>query len=117
VADAKVIVVDPRLDEGMTAFTDRDGAFEALLHLHNTDLGDEIIVTALDQQKTVRAEFDPNDKVTVRKARVDFGATGTGLPGSGGVGIPVMIGTVLIVGAGVVVIFRLRSRRRRRPAS
>ncbi|HEY4485621.1 MAG TPA: carboxypeptidase-like regulatory domain-containing protein, partial [Nitrospiria bacterium] len=39
VRDAKVIVVDPRLSEsGMTAFTDGSGYYEAVLHLHNTDL-------------------------------------------------------------------------------
>jgi hypothetical protein len=76
VPDAKVIVVDPRLDEGTTAFTDRGGYYEALLHLHNDDLGDEIIVTALEQRKTIRATFDPNDSGTVRRAQVDFGPAG-----------------------------------------
>lgn len=76
VPDAKVIIVDPRLDEGTTAFTDRGGYYEGLLHLHNDDLGDEIIVTALDQRKTIRATFDPNDTKAVRRAQVDFGPAG-----------------------------------------
>lgn len=116
VADAKVIVVDPRLDEGMTAFTDRNGDFEALLHLHNTDLGDEIIVTVLDQKKTIRAEFDPNDKVTFRKARVDFGAPGSGRSRSGWYGTRTLTGAVLIVAAAVFIVLR-RSRRRMHPTS
>jgi hypothetical protein len=117
VADTKVIVVDPRLDEGMTVFTDRNGEFEALLHLHNTDLGDEIIVTALDQRKTIRAEFDPNDKVTVRKGRIDIGAPGTGRPGFWGIGMSVLAGTVLMAGVTVAFVFWRRSRRTRLPAS
>jgi len=117
VADTKVIVVDPRLDEGMTAFTDRNGDYEALLHLHNTDLGDEVIVTALDRRKSIRAEFDPNDKVTVRKARVDFGAPGTDHPASGWFGAPALAGVVLAMGAAVVFIYFRRHKRRRHPAS
>lgn len=114
VANAKVIVVDPRLDQGMTAFTDRNGDFEALLHLHNTDLGDEIIVTALDQKKTVRAEFDPNDKSTARKARVDFGAPGTGRR-SGWYESRTFAGAALILGAAAVFMLLKRYRRRKKP--
>jgi len=117
VADTKVIVVDPRLDEGMTAFTDRNGDYEALLHLHSTDLGDEIVVTALDRRKSVRAEFDPNDKVTVRKARVDFGAPGTGGLGSGWFGVPVLAVAALTVGAGIVFLYVRRGQRRRHSVS
>jgi hypothetical protein len=114
VADAKVIVVDPRLDQGMTAFTDSNGDFEALLHLHNTDLGDEIIVTALDQKKTIRAEFDPNNMVAVRKARVDFGAPGTGRR-SGWYESRAVAGAALILGAAAVFILLKRYRRRKKP--
>ena len=117
VADIKVIVVDPRLDEGMTVFTDRNGEFEALLHLHNADRGDEIIVTALDQRKTVRAEFDPNDKVTVRKARVDFGASESRVPGFWGGGMSMLAGAVLMAGAAAAFVFWRRFRRRKRPTS
>lgn len=117
VADARVIVVDPRLDEGMTAFTDRNGDFEALLHLHNTDLGDEIIVTALDQKKTIRAEFDPNDKVTVRKARLDFGAPESDRPKSGWDESRIWIGAVLIVTAAAIFMVFQRVRHRKHPAS
>ncbi len=117
VADARVIVVDPRLDEGMTAFTDRNGDFEALLHLHDTDLGNEIIVTALDQRKTVRAEFDPNDKHTERKTRVDFGAPGSGRPGFGWYDSRTLAGAALIVGAAAAFILFRCYRRRKHPAS
>lgn len=111
VADAKVIVVDPRLDEGMTAFTDPDGDYEALLHLHNSDLGDQIIVTALDQRKTVRAEFDPGDKVTVRKIRVDFGASGTDHPASRWFKVSAVAGAALTAVGVAFVIWRRRQRK------
>ncbi len=117
VADARVIVVDPRLDQGMTAFSDSNGAYEALLHLHDTDLGDEIIVTAMDQKKTVRAEFDPSDKHTARKARVDFGAPGSEHSESGWFGSRWLIGAVLIGAAATVFILFKRYSRRKIPAS
>ena len=111
VPDAKVIVVDPRVDQGMTAFTGSDGDYEALLHLHNADLGDEITVTALDQKKTVRAEFDPNDKTTPRKARVDFGAAPSEAPGSKGYGAGAVLGAALIIVAAAVALHRRRRRK------
>ncbi|MEK6683236.1 MAG: carboxypeptidase-like regulatory domain-containing protein [Nitrospirota bacterium] len=117
VANAKVIVVAPRLDEGMTAFADRNGDFEALLHLHNTDLGDEIIVTALDQKKTIRAEFDPNDKVTIRKARVDFGAPTAKNDGKGFLENGAVMGTAMLVGAVVVFALYRRYGKRKHPAT
>lgn len=71
----RVIVVDTRLDAGNTAFTDGDGYYETLIHLHNEDLGDEIVVMVKDQRKTIRATFDPEDLRAERKVQVDFGAT------------------------------------------
>ncbi len=99
IPDAKVIVVDPRLNEGMTAFTDRRGDYEALLHLHSTDVGDEIIVTALDQRKSIRAEFDPNDVRTDRKVRVDFGPAEAAPPPQSRTRTGLVMGLILAVGA------------------
>lgn len=115
VADAKVIVADSRVNEGMTAFTGRNGDYDALLHLHNTDLGDEITVTALGERKTIRAEFDPNDKTTPRKVRVDFGAAPNKTSGSkkwyeG----KAVLGTAMVVGAAVAVTLLRRYQRKRR---
>ena len=73
----RVIVVDDRTDQANTAFTDSDGYYEALLHLHNQDMGDEITVMVGDQKKNIRATFDPEDKAAERKVRVDFGAPAT----------------------------------------
>jgi hypothetical protein len=70
----RVIVVDDRSDQAHTAFTDGDGYYEALLHLHNQDMGNEITLMVRDEKKSIRATFDPEDKSSERKVQVDFGA-------------------------------------------
>ena len=111
VRDAKVFVVDTRIDQGTTAFTDRQGKYEALLHLHNSDLGDEIVVTALGERKSVRAEFDPEDRTAARKARVDFGIAGEKPSGSPNLKGGIVLGLALIAVVAVLVIFLVRSRK------
>ena len=54
--------------------TDRWGFYEALFHLHNANLEEEIIITVGSEVKRVPIVFDPEDVVTDRKAEVDFGA-------------------------------------------
>ena len=106
--DVKVFVVDVRVDQGVTAFTDRSGKYEALLHLHNADLGDEIVVTALKERKTVRADFNPKDKSTPRKVRLDFGAPGAGSSSMGSKGIVIVLMVALVAGAAAGVAFARR---------
>jgi hypothetical protein len=72
--DAKVMVVDNRIGEGSTAFTDKNGYYEVLLHLHDNNVGDEIAITTQDETKTITAQFDAEDHMTERKVQVDFGA-------------------------------------------
>ena len=67
------------------------GYYEALFHLHDDNLGDEITVTSGTEVKKVKVSFTPGDKVTYRGATVDFGAPGKASPYSwvywtGGVG-------------------------------
>ena len=50
------------------------GYYEVVLHLHNDNLGDEIIVAAGAEVKRVTVTFDPKDGHTDRSSRVDFGA-------------------------------------------
>ncbi len=111
VRDAKVFVVDAKVDEGTTAFTDRQGKYEALLHLHNGDLGDEIIVTALGEKKTLVAEFDPEDLTTARKTQVDFGVASEDPSGSPSMKEGVLLGAGLIAVVSVLAIFMVRSRK------
>ncbi|MEK7871483.1 MAG: carboxypeptidase-like regulatory domain-containing protein [Nitrospirota bacterium] len=73
VQDARVIVTDARLGDGLTAFTGKDGSFEATLHLHNENVGDEIVVSAQGEEKRIKASFDPSDKFSERRTKVDFG--------------------------------------------
>lgn len=59
--------------------TNRRGYYEALFHLHNENLRDEIIVKAGDEVKKITVAFDPKDRRSERVGRVDFGAPGKGL--------------------------------------
>lgn len=112
ISGERVIIVDTRRDIGTTTFTDGDGYYESLLHLHNDDQGDEITIMVGDQKKEIRAEFDPEDQKTERKVRVDFGAPAA--PGSeAGLGTKV-VPIALIVLAVVVVVWTLGRRKRSR---
>jgi len=74
--NVRVIVTDNRLEEeGGTTFTDPNGFYSQLLHLHNDNLGDEIVIKAEDREKRINAVFNVQDRQTERKARVDFGPT------------------------------------------
>ncbi|MEK6576913.1 MAG: carboxypeptidase-like regulatory domain-containing protein [Nitrospirota bacterium] len=73
VQDTRVIVTDTRLGDGLTVFTGKDGSFEVTLHLHNDNLGDEIVVSAHGEEKRIKASFDPSDKFSERRTKVDFG--------------------------------------------
>ena len=71
-----VRVMVTHADDGSTVFTDSNGYYEILLHLHNSNLGDEIRIVSEKEVKTIKAVFDPNDKVTERKVAVNFEAVG-----------------------------------------
>lgn len=74
--NVRVIVTDNRLEEeGGTTFTDPNGFYSQLLHLHNDNLGDEIVIKAEDREKKINAVFNVQDRQTERKTRVDFGPT------------------------------------------
>ncbi len=72
IADGKVIVVALRNGAGTTTFTNKDGLYDVILHLHNQDAGDTIEVSALDQKKKIIASFDASDRTTERRVKVDF---------------------------------------------
>ncbi len=69
----KVVVEHPRTSLKETVLTDSSGRFSVRLHLHDKDAGDPVTVTAGDDTKTIKAEYDPNDHHTPRVATVDFG--------------------------------------------
>lgn len=74
VPDAKVIVKDTRVSVGTAIFTDNRGYYKATLHLHNDNRGDPILISALDQEKRVTAQFDAKDVHTERRVTVDIGS-------------------------------------------
>lgn len=73
VPDTRVIVTDTKIGEGSTTFSRKDGSYEVTLHLHNQSLGDEIVISARGEEKRIMASFDPSDKFTERRRKVDFG--------------------------------------------
>jgi len=73
VADARVIISATRMNEGTTAFTDRQGHYESTLHVHDTDLGEPIDVSTGDETQRIAAQFNPQDTTTERRMEVNFG--------------------------------------------
>ncbi len=114
--DTKVMVVDNRIGEGSTAFTDKNGYYEVLLHLHDTNVGDEIAITTPDETKTITAQFNPDDHMTERKVQVDFGApppAGT----SGNTATLWMYGTGIALAIAAFVYWRTYSRKQMKAQS
>lgn len=72
VVDGKVIVVAVRNGAGSTTFTNKDGYYNVILHLHNEDVGDTVEVTAVGQKKDVIVSFDTSDRATERRVQIDF---------------------------------------------
>jgi hypothetical protein len=72
--NTRVIVTDNRLEEeGGTTFTDPSGNYSQLLHLHNDNLGDEVVIRAGNREVRIKAVFNVEDRTTERKTRVDIG--------------------------------------------
>jgi hypothetical protein len=74
VAGVLITAKDTRVDVRATTVTDSQGYFKAVLHLHNDNRGDPIVVIANDQEKKTTAEFDPNDTEADRGATFVFGS-------------------------------------------
>lgn len=79
----KVTVRDARLPDAVTTLTHRDGSYEAVLHLHNDNVGDEVVVAAGDRIQRIRATFNPSDVHTERKTEVNFGSAIQGQSAAG----------------------------------
>ena len=70
----EVLVKDTRVTVGQTVTTDDDGYYKTILHLHNDNVGDPLLVEAGGEQQNLKIQFDPNDLETERTLRVDFGS-------------------------------------------
>jgi hypothetical protein len=81
----KVMVTDTLTGEGNTVFTNERGYYEVLLHMHNNNLGDEVRITAGSVVKSIKADFNPEDKHTERKSEVnlEFAPTASESPTKG----------------------------------
>lgn len=66
------MVSDTLTGEGNTVFTDEKGYYEVLLHLHNSNLGDEIRISAGTIIQSIKVNFNPEDKKTERKSEVNL---------------------------------------------
>lgn len=115
VVDEKVIVKDTRVSVVETAYTDSYGYYKAILHLHDDNLGDPVLIIVGDQEQETKVQFDPGDRSSERGTRVDFG-TGCAVEREPpvwvfyGAGALVM---VLVVYAGVRMIRKHRKARRK----
>lgn len=69
--NVRVMVTHDKTGDGNTVFTDQNGYYEVLLHLHNNNLGDEVLVKAEGETKTIHVAFDPSNKTTERKHEVN----------------------------------------------
>lgn len=74
VVDQKVIVKDTRVSLVETAYTDSYGYYKAILHLHDDNLGDPVLIIVGDREQKTTVRFDPEDRSSERGTRVDFGA-------------------------------------------
>lgn len=81
IGDVKVLardLKDQQIDP-VTSYSDGSGFYKLILHLHSQNAGDPIQISikdersGLDEVKKIRAEYDPVDRHTERRATVDFG--------------------------------------------
>ena len=74
VADTEVLVKDTKISYGQVVKTDGDGYYRATFHLHDNNLGDPLLVEAKGEQQNHRVQFDPEDRESERKTRINFGS-------------------------------------------
>lgn len=110
------VVVRDTTDQ-VLATTDagRSGHYEFHIHLHNSNVGDRLRIRSEAGEKELIVQFDPNDKITERKAEVNLGVIP---PSSGFVGYrPLLFALALTLAAGTVyVVMRRRNSRKHQAA-
>ncbi|HEY3198212.1 MAG TPA: carboxypeptidase-like regulatory domain-containing protein [Nitrospirales bacterium] len=114
VGDARVHVRDLRDQsvEAVTTYTDGSGYYKAVIHLHNGNAGDPVQITAIEEKlgleeaKTVRAEFSPNDLKTERQTTVNIGPVPVGQVPENGYWRPIIVGIVVAGAVGAIVWWR-----------
>lgn len=74
VREELVVVKDTRASIKQSVYTDSNGYYKAVLHLHNDNVGDPILVTVREMEQRAKAEFDLKDLETERVIQIHFGA-------------------------------------------
>ena len=69
----KVVVKDTRNSVTAISKTDGDGYYRTVLHLHNENHGDPLLIKALKYEETARVEFNSDDSETDRGITVNLG--------------------------------------------
>ncbi len=75
-----VSVKDTRADISGNGKTDRDGFYKVVLHLHNENQGDPLVVQSGAFEAAGRVDLDPNDPKTERIVTVNLGRPCRALP-------------------------------------
>lgn len=65
-------IVDAQGHVLLSVTTNQEGRYAALLHVHNEDLGSVVKIVVDGIEKEFVLTFDPQDKHTERRARVDL---------------------------------------------
>lgn len=73
---AATVLLEHKGGEKKSVKTNDQGYYEVLFHLHNNNLGDEIILKFGETTKKHKVKFDPDDQFTNRGGEIDFGAPG-----------------------------------------
>ncbi len=111
VADQKVIVKDTRVSVVETAYTDSYGYYKAILHLHDDNLGDPVLIIVGDREQKTKVQFDPEDRSSERSTRVDFG-TGCAVERETPVWVWYVAGAIVLLVAAYAVARMIRKRRK-----
>jgi hypothetical protein len=75
-----VSVKNTRADISGNGKTDSDGFYKVVLHLHNENQGDPLVVQAGEFEATGRVELDPDDPKTERIVTINLGQPCRALP-------------------------------------
>ena len=111
VPETPVLVKDTRVSVGATVYTDANGYYKTILHLHNDNVGDPLLIEVGKERQERKIEFDPKDTETERRLQVHFG-TGCVQAGTGGVPVWVYYGAGLGVIAVAAILGRKLARQR-----
>jgi len=77
---AVVSVKNTRADISGNGKSDSDGFYKVVLHLHNENQGDPLVIESGEFESTGRVELDPNDPKTERIIMVNLGHPCRALP-------------------------------------